>query len=234
MKKLAIFVEGLTEQLFVQKLLVEIAAKNHFTFELRRAFGGNRVPRRLITLTAANNPPDPSALVMIIDCGTDNRVMSDVRDTYDKLVASDYSGIIALRDVYPEDRGDLPKLELGAKYGIKTVPVLVNTVFAVMEVEAWFIAEYTHFQRIDPALTKDFVEAKMGFDITACAVEDFGHPADILNQIYQLAGHSYVKRRDSLQSCIDAIDYAALYFGASNRSNSFRNLLVHLDTFVQN
>ena len=42
MKKLAIFVEGLTEEIFVEKLLLEIASLNSIVFTIKRFSGGNK------------------------------------------------------------------------------------------------------------------------------------------------------------------------------------------------
>ncbi len=110
MNKLAIFVEGETEQAFVQKLLEEIANRGQIRIELKKARGGRR-GRRLLTVVAS--PPDAgeSCFVLIVDCGADNRVKSDVRDEYDNLVKNGYTGIIAIRDVYPDVAlAEIPRL----------------------------------------------------------------------------------------------------------------------------
>ena len=46
MKKLAVFVEGQTEQLFVERLLEEAAGKKQICIEKRQAFGGRPTVRR--------------------------------------------------------------------------------------------------------------------------------------------------------------------------------------------
>lgn len=232
MKKLAIFVEGLTEQLFIQSLLREVAAKNELAFELKYAIGGKSFRRQLVEIKVPDNPDEPRAVVMIIDSGCDNRVMSDVRENYASLVEADYRSIIAVRDVYPEAYSDLPKLVQGAKFGIRTKPICVNVVFAIMEIEAWFIAEHTHFPRIHETLSVDVIRKKLGLDVERCAVEDLPRPAAQLNTIYQLAGLCYVKKRDSIQNTLESLDYPKMYFETVKRSKSFFDLVTHLDSFL--
>ena len=55
-----------------------------------------------------------------------------------------------------------------------------------METEAWFIAE-------SPLLTRDYINARIGIDIETINVESLDIPADILNDIYSLAGETYKK-----------------------------------------
>src|SRR5437588_12058313 len=102
MKKLAVFVEGRTEQLFVEKLLEEAAGKKQICIEKRQAFGGQNSKRSLKTLQATVFNPNHRYFAQIVDCGTDNRVKSDVVDHYDGLVAAGFQTILAIRDVFPE------------------------------------------------------------------------------------------------------------------------------------
>lgn len=66
------------------------------------------------------------------------------------MAAKGYGGIIGIRDVYPAVlRADIQKLREGLKYRVKTNPIEVLFVLAVMEVEAWFLSEHSHFGRLD-------------------------------------------------------------------------------------
>jgi len=64
---------------------------------------------------------------------------------YDNLSKKDYSLIIGLRDVHPISRADIGKLEAGLPRFVKTKPIPVEFILSVMEVEAWFLAEHSHF-----------------------------------------------------------------------------------------
>ena len=163
MRRLAIFVEGQTEQEFMAKLVLELA-RRRVRIEKGKARGGRGAPRRFTVIEAAAADRGQEYYVLIVDCGTDNRVKSDIRDNYDSLARRGYSAIIALHDVYPNARSDIPKIRMGFAYRLKTEPVRVLHVLGVMEVEAWFLAEHTHFPRLHSALTLPYIIANAGFD----------------------------------------------------------------------
>ena len=108
MNRLAIFVEGLTEQEFVAKLVVEIAGAKNVRVEKRKASGGGGTSKRKhVRVEAVSDTSGEVFYVLIVDCGADNRVKSDVRDNYEGLAAMGYKGIVAVRDVYPSPRQTL-------------------------------------------------------------------------------------------------------------------------------
>ena len=105
MNKLAVFVEGQTEQLFVEKLLQAIAGEKSITIEKRKAAGGGASAKRhcrFVEVSAARG--DEQYYAMIVDCGTDSKVKSDIRERYERLTDSGFSTIIGIRDVYPIER----------------------------------------------------------------------------------------------------------------------------------
>lgn len=53
MRKIAIFVEGQTEQIFIEKLLIEAARKRNISIEKRQASGGQSAKRRLRLIEAS-------------------------------------------------------------------------------------------------------------------------------------------------------------------------------------
>ena len=93
--------------------------------------------------------------------GNDELVQSDIRDSCESLAKKNYQKILGLRDVYPKTFADIPKLELGLKYGIPTKYFPIHIILAIMEVEAWFLAETTHFSRIHPSLTNDLIKRNL-------------------------------------------------------------------------
>ena len=99
MKKLALFVEGQTEQIFVEQLLQYIAGDHGINIEKRRGFGGRDQGRSFITLSS----PDGEApfYILLVDSSNDGRVLSDIREEYEGLARQGYDKIIGLRDIYP-------------------------------------------------------------------------------------------------------------------------------------
>ena len=165
MKKLAAFVEGQTEQLFIEKLLEEAAGKRRIAIEKRQASGGQSGKRTFRFLHATTTAAEQQYYAQIIDCGTDNRVKSDVVENYDGLVSTGFQTIFAIRDVYPSIAfSDIPSLRTGLRLRVKTKPVEVKFILGIMEIETWFIAEYTHFQRLDSRLTPERIQSQLGFD----------------------------------------------------------------------
>ncbi|NJO94622.1 MAG: hypothetical protein HC820_10385 [Hydrococcus sp. RM1_1_31] len=91
--------------------------------------------------------------ILIYNSGSDNSVASDIRDQYSSLVASGYSMIVGLRDVYPISAAQKDRLERGLQYALPKGSVPAYIVLAVMEIEAWFLAEWNHFIKVDASLT---------------------------------------------------------------------------------
>jgi hypothetical protein len=233
MSKLAIFVEGLTEQLFVERLIREIAGNYHVRIGIEQVSG--RKGDRRIRLFSEQPDLGQPGYVLIRNCNGDHNVAPDVRDQYNSLASSGYSGIIGLRDLYPRPRQDLPILlgldRRSLNFGLKTTPIRVQWIFAVMETEAWFLAEYTHFARIHPDLTIESIRANLGFDPQVDDMELCAHPADDLNAAYGLAGLTYQKSVQDLARTITALDFALIYFNMA-QVLQLRSLVNAIDSFV--
>lgn len=196
MKKLAAFVEGQTEQIFVQKLLEEAGGKKRIAIESRQAFGGQSGKRLFRIVQAAAIESKQQFYAQIVDCGTDTRVKSDVVDNYAGLVASGFETILVIRDVYPSfTPKDISNLRGGLQFGVKSKPVTVQFILGIMEIETWFISEYTHFQKLDTRLTPEFIKNRMGFDPSVDDIQLRPHPAEDLDNIYRLVGLSYKKTK---------------------------------------
>jgi hypothetical protein len=231
-RKAAIFVEGLTEQVFAQLLMKEVAGERNIDVESMKLTGGTANRKRLVTLRLRSKASAATYYVLIVDSGTDNRVISDVRENYDRLISCGFSHILAIRDVYPLPRADVPNIERMTKYRICTKPVDPDVILAVMEVEAWFVAEYTHFGRVDPTLTPARVASALGLDVTNLDAESLDHPAETLDTIYQLAGKRYQKARRRIQRTVEALDYAVIYLDAWSRAPRMKGLIDSIDRFL--
>ncbi len=227
MKRIAFFLEGQTECLFVERLLTEIAGEHQITVVSRQASGSRG--RRTIQLAAVTGTP---YFALLVDCGADNTVASDIRDYYNSLVAGGYTSIVGLRDVYPTARGDIPELQKQLYYKMRTVPVRPEVILAVMEVEAWFLADPGHLYRLLPGLTATQVLTQLQLDLATLAVETLDAPAATLDAIYRLVGRRYTKQRARVQRLVKRLDFAELYFSARGRVPSFGSLVTLIDDFL--
>ena len=80
MKKIALFVEGQTEQIFAEKLIGEVVGRHGFSMATYKFLGGKRTARKPLRLTACNAGADSEYYFVIYDCGGEGKVQSDIRD----------------------------------------------------------------------------------------------------------------------------------------------------------
>lgn len=231
MRKLAFFVEGQTEALFVWKLLEKIAGGRYLTVEHKRASGGRKVIRTF-RLVKRSEDIGQEYFVLIVDCGADRRVMSDIRDQYDGLAQSGYEAIVGIRDVYPVSYEDILRLRRGLAFGLRESPIEVVLALAVMEIEAWFIREYTHFARISPELTLERIIEEVGFNPSQDNVELRPHPSHDLDAIYRLVGFTYDKSGENVARTVEALDYARLYLELRREIEDLGRVFDCIDGFL--
>lgn len=232
MKRLAIFVEGQTEQIFVSKLLIEIAGEKNILIGQEKASKNKKGQRVFTIISASSKISDQKYYVLIRDCGSENNVKSDILDSYKSLTQKNYEKILGLRDVYPSKFKDISKLESGLKYGLPTKPILINILLAIMEVEAWFLAETSHFSRIHPSLTLDRIKKALHFDPTTINVEQRYHPSKDLDDIYRLVGLAYNKKKANVQRTVKKLDYNILYCGLKAKVKNLGMFIGEIDAFL--
>ena len=234
MKKLAVFVEGLTEQLFVTRFVTAIAGKHAVAIQQSRVTG-NRNKGQWRRVWASAQGDGQKYFVLIVDCSSDSRVKSEIRDHYDSLVSAGYSAIIGIRDVFPEFAyAELPRLRAGLEYRMKTKPIRVTFALGVMEIETWFICEHTHFTRLDARLAPEYISSKLDFDPSRDDIQQRQTPAVDLDAAYRLVGLRYKKDRQCLQRTLDLLDYVSLYLSVVERVPDFKALVQALDVFLAN
>jgi hypothetical protein len=222
MKKIALFVEGQTEQIFAKKLIEQIFGFNKVTMTTYQLRGGARSTRReLILLKTQSVTQQTDYYFAIYDCGNDSKVKDDIIENLQSMKQSGYSLILGIRDVYPREITSLRKyLHFGIPAGIPT-----HIVLAVNEVEAWFLAEEHHYSEIDIRLTLTKVNAIAGIDVSKESTEIIAHPTEKLQLIY-----GYTKSKQNVIHIVNALDYANLYINVRQRNNSLAELLTYLDS----
>lgn len=229
MKRLAIFVEGYTEALFVRRMIDEVATSSDVIVQTSKIRGGDKVPRRVEILEAARAATDESFYILIYDCGGEHLVAQRILEEHASLTKSGYAAIIGIRDVFPSwKRHEIPKLRRYLAYGISGNLAPVKYVLATMEVEAWFLSEHTHFSRIDPNLSPDIVLDGLGFDPKSDDMSLRDNPADDLRKAYGLVGLDQDK---PWESTIRALDISLLYLEERHRVSCFNELAMHMDEF---
>lgn len=232
MNKIAFFVEGLTERLLVERLLTEIAGEDNIELKVLTATGGSKFQRQFSTVSVkkANNCV---CSALIVQCSTDNRVASDMRDQYAKLSSSGYSVIIGIRDIFPDFKStDIPRFRKALSKNIDAKEARVVYVLGVMEVEAWFLAEHNHFEKIHPGLTPPIVKATLGFDPETYDIQNVAHPAEQLHNVYQTVGFSYKKINKSISRTVRVLDIANIYLSLGDRFDDIKTLLNEINVAI--
>jgi hypothetical protein len=210
MKKIAFFVEGQTEQIFVDRLVREILGKNNVSIILKRSQGGANVPKQEL-VRRVEFVHNPSWQALIYDCGSDNRVKSAILENLPNLLKAGYSFAVGLRDLYPLQVKELSQLKAGLKFlpssKAKRYAGYFQIVVAVQEIETWFLAENHHFRRVDKRLTAQFINNRLGFNPFAIDPQERRHPSRDLDNIYRLVGRGYSKRYMQVLHLVKKLDY---------------------------
>ncbi|WP_052181015.1 DUF4276 family protein [Alistipes sp. ZOR0009] len=239
MKKIAFYVEGQTEQFFINKLLIEIAGQKNIQIELQQFQGIGKAKRTIYPKSTAN-PQNPQHFALIFDCMGDGGVKPRIIEDASSLLAQGYSEVIGLRDLYPLT--DITRFEDELingtiRKGRRITPALPNDtsiVIAIREIEDWFIAECNHYSHIDASLTLNSGQiTSIGFnpqtdDLTTrsnAAAED-------LRTIYQLVNKTYNKSKDKVERTVECLDYCNIYLNTKYRFLKLQELIDKIDRFL--
>ncbi len=231
MNKLAVFVEGHTEAIFVDRLVEEVAGNNRVRIELRKIRGGSSVRRTSIQVRAAQPETGQQYYVLILDCGGDAAVKSRILEEHENLTRSGYAKILGLRDVRPKyAAAEIGKLERGLRLRIRTSLIPVQFILSIMEIEAWFLAEVTHFPRIHPSITVDAIRSTLGFDPENDDMEKRDNPAQDLADCYAIGGKLYEKAK--AKETVDTLDFGQVYLRLPAKFDYLSALLASVDSFL--
>lgn len=234
MKKIAFYVEGQTELIFINKLLVEIAGSKNIDIQTQN------VHNNPIILKTAAQPQSPQYYALIFDCSSDSNVKPRILQDAVSLFNQGYSEVIGLIDLYP--RTDLAKFENELSNGtlrngrriIQPLPNNTSIVIAVREIEDWFLAECNHYTCIDASLVLDATQiASLGFnpcldDLTLRSTT----AAEDLRSVYQLVKKTYNKTKDKVERTVECLDYLNLYIEISCKVSKLNELIGKINNFL--
>lgn len=227
--RLAFFVEGLTEKEFLKRLIREIFGIKRVAIEERDITGGKKHPVSISKIESETLEIGVKYYILIYDCGGDGKIKSYILDQRESLINSGYKKIIGLRDVYPIAREEIHKLIYGLNFKVPQKDIVIKFVLSTMELEAFFLAEESHFLKIDDNLSIDRINEVFGFDPSSSNPELIDNPATLLNEIYSLEGKKYLKKKSSILKTVESLDYANMYFIVRNRVNSLNQLITEFE-----
>ncbi|PSB50291.1 hypothetical protein C7B67_14980 [filamentous cyanobacterium Phorm 6] len=232
-KKIACFVEGQTEQIFVEKLFQEIAGYKKISIETFKFQGGK--DNRIIQSLKPSIVKDTPFFVLLYNCNCDSQVLSDIRKQHESLTNNGYEKIIGLRDLYPQPLEKKQEIEKGIRGFLKPLQktgVPISVILAVMEIEAWFLAEWNYLAKIDNRLTPNFILQECGLDLKSIDIEQREHPSQDLDEIYRLVSSNYDKTEKASQEIITNLDYEFLYLHLVNSVKQLKKFIDEIDSFL--
>lgn len=231
-RKLAIFTEGMTEQRFAEALVHGIAEENQVSVALYRAHGGRRYSRMFTQVMGTRQGhASPTHYVQIVDSGTDGRVVTDIVEQSDSLRRAEFEAILGLRDLRPLQANELPLLIGGIERSIAGVGLPCTVAIAVLEIETWLLAEYSHLRRIHRNLTLKRIVAETNVHLRDDNLEDIAQAAELLSRIYALEGRTYDKSANAVARSVEALDQSRLAGRVAQKYEALREFVEPLKDF---
>lgn len=231
MRKIAFFVEGFSEMLFIERLITEIAGAHKVVVEQRQIRGGKTVPRQVAIVKISSADENIGYYVLIVDCGGDHQVKTRMLEEHEGLTKEGYEQIICIRDVRPDfTREEIPQLERGLKMYVKGSLAPVDFILSTMELEAWFLADFSHFEKIDPQISTEEIEKLINFHPERDDPTLRDEPANDLRKCYALGGKTYEK--SEAKRTIDSLDFLYMYTDMKDRVHAIKKISDHIDSFL--
>jgi hypothetical protein len=214
MRKVAIFTEGQSEQIFVRNLLLQTIDCSKVSFKCFKLYAGKTVPARF-------DFPNPNAEVsfLIVNVGQDEKVLSIIKEREKDLIRKGFVRILGLRDMYSDEYLKRSPKEInssvieafidGWNSTIQNMsdPSKIKMHIAVMELEAWFLAIYHIFERKNSKLSVEYIESQLGINLNDIDPQtEFLKPSEEVNRIFQLVGLQYKKKEHDVESICSKIN----------------------------
>lgn len=239
MYKIIFVVEGQTERIFLEKFLWQYLPKKLSGMKFDIKYFQSKADNDLYSVT-----PDLKTkldvVIYINDVHTGTRINSGLKAA---SKTGNYNAVIGLKDLYDgqrynknlgpkENRDRINKkiIELKEKYPELTFELT----FAIMETEAWFLAEPSFLQKLDPKLTVDFINEQLKFNLDEIDPEEyFDHPKNDITNIFKLIDNLEYKTDEStITQICNNIDFEKLEKISPEKVASFNNLLKCIDKAI--
>jgi hypothetical protein len=234
--KIAIFVEGYSEAIFIKEYLLK-KYDCYINIDCFTLLNDNELKQAPFNHTCE----DCDLSISIINIGNDKAVLYRIKQRERHMFELGYDKIIGLRDMYSEAYCRDKKIidgETNKKFidshnneiSKMSDPTKIHFCFAIMELEAWFLGMPRLLLNIHNDLTIENIEIGLGYNLETLDPEStFFHPAKDLNKIYNLVGLKYTKSKNEINSLISRSkkeDFEQL--NSSVKCNSFSNLFSKL------
>lgn len=232
-RRLAVFVEGQTELIFVREFL-----KQWYGYDVNIVGFDcyNLLAKEFRDAEYKYGSEDSENYFMLVNVGNDNSVLSSIIGRLKFLRNKGFQLIVGLRDMYSsqyiKDAKNHEIVDEVSQKHLNSVNevlrnvedgVFVNFHFAIMEVEAWFIGIDGFIERLDRHLTRDTVRQNLNINFDDDPEKTIFHPAAELGKIYALIGKQYDKHKSDISSVMSLLtndDFLRLIY--SGKCNTFK------------
>ncbi|MBF0338047.1 MAG: DUF4276 family protein [Nitrospirae bacterium] len=208
MIKIAFFVEGQTERIFVEKFLDEYITRNKYELSVQKNIGNNKSAQKIFE----RKNPYAKFYVLIHEVGNDEKVNITIREKAETMIKNhNYSYIIGLRDLYNPRYPDphRRKQEIRDKlinafykpFDECNYKDKIKYILAIMEIEAWFLLDKDFFVKMTdnpPEVTRILDKEN---------TEDYERPAKVIERLYRFSDKEYGKHKDDSYKIIYHLDY---------------------------
>lgn len=214
-RKVAVFVEGQTELIFVREFLVKWHSydANVIGFDCY-----NLLNDEFCDTSYKYGSEDSGNYYMLVNVGNDASVLSKILSRMKYLVNKGYQVVIGLRDMYStqyirdvkgrwiDSQTNKMYIE-AAQEQIAENPnaQMIRFHFAIMEIEAWFLGMHKFLESLNDKLTPQFIQQLNNIDLSADPEMTIFHPAAELGKIYALIGKQYDKHISDISSIMSKL-----------------------------
>ncbi len=205
MKRIEIFVEGISDLIFVRDLLQKI--HNYDVSKLYIHCSSLNTSTNLKDLWPLGNP-EADCHIEITDTGSYTKFLSAITNRKERLSKNNVSLVLGLRDIDSQEyenfkkvstRDDaIKKVEEGVLKGLSqvTFSMEVKIFYALTELEAWFLALPKIWPQINSKLTLNFIKTRLNLDLENIDPEvALEKPSEDLKNILALIGSTDDKPR---------------------------------------
>lgn len=216
--KIAMFVEGETEHIFVRALLENYFAAGKIQIESIEMKG-----KRNTFIYFKDMRTYADHLCLIVNTRSDERVLSLIKENYLNMLDKGFEVFFGLRDLKSEsfDIFGEEKVIETIHRTIKKFQISDNIFFhfAKMTIEAWLLASPKMFLELDSSLTVEEIESKVSINLEKIDPETIKNPTKVLKNILSLIDFKYSKKADSTHRIVSKIDWEDLCFEAQQKEN---------------
>jgi len=209
MIKIGIFVEGQTERIFVVEFLKEYLGGEHKFSRLEIKLKN----KNTTTFITERKFSQSRFYFLIFDTSGDGNVLPALYERSENMIKkNNFHFLLALQDLYPKPRNSKSKILNNFLKSIDRFDFKekLRFILAIMEIEAWFLADYNLFKKLYNIISFEYIYEKLNIDLKNNNSEFYQHPAEIINRIFKLFNEKYRKSEKQIRKIVSNLDFDLL------------------------